>query len=413
MRITIYIIITFFFHLNLFGQNNFVPGEITLSKGDSKKGYIDFRDWKVNPELIQFKNDLNGSSVTYKPEELETFKVNGYTYVSTRTTIPTLQSFKEEFKSDHQTEVKSVFLRVIIRDSKELYEYSYSNGKNVYLIGSNKNFELLVYKKYFRKINGEIIATENNKYLGQLILYLNDCDDVNTQLKRSSYGSKSLIKLFESYYDCKGEKFKIESPISKPKNRFGIQTGATLTKIISDKSEGNQEFDNSTDFTVGLYYEYVIPKNRGQWSIMNEVTFSRYETFNYYESSNTNFDFNFSRSIGFSLININHMIRKSIPIGKLSIFLNGGISNSWNIHEITNSTTRESIFKLNDISTITESPTFNELKKYQFGVILGVGVKKEKISIDIRHVINADRSKNSSTSFRTNVMAVILAYRIN
>ncbi len=44
--------------------------------------------------------------------------------------------------------------------------------------------------------------TENNKYLGQLTLYLNDCPSLQKNLENTSYTQKSLINLFQNYYEC-------------------------------------------------------------------------------------------------------------------------------------------------------------------------------------------------------------------
>ncbi|MGZ3751698.1 MAG: hypothetical protein ACXVAU_10510, partial [Mucilaginibacter sp.] len=43
----------------LFAQSNFKPGCIVGFKGDTTKGFIDYREWSFNPTRISFKQSLD------------------------------------------------------------------------------------------------------------------------------------------------------------------------------------------------------------------------------------------------------------------------------------------------------------------------------------------------------------------
>ena len=64
-----------------FCQKNFLPGYV-IQNGDTLKGFIDYRNWRVNPDAISFRRDLNSDERVFAPLEIDGFAVHDERYAS-------------------------------------------------------------------------------------------------------------------------------------------------------------------------------------------------------------------------------------------------------------------------------------------------------------------------------------------
>jgi len=60
-----------------FGQENYTPGYIVKSNKDTLKGFIDYRNWGVNPKKISFKENQSAESSSYTPIDIAGFGISG------------------------------------------------------------------------------------------------------------------------------------------------------------------------------------------------------------------------------------------------------------------------------------------------------------------------------------------------
>lgn len=60
-----------------FTQNNFLPASITKRSGELITGYIDYREWTVNPSKIRFKTNLQLDDSSYTVVDLSSFDITG------------------------------------------------------------------------------------------------------------------------------------------------------------------------------------------------------------------------------------------------------------------------------------------------------------------------------------------------
>jgi hypothetical protein len=68
---------------NLFqlsAQVNFLPGYVVSPKGDTLKGFIDYRNWENNPDRITFREKADGTPKTYGPLDIRMFSVSNDQY---------------------------------------------------------------------------------------------------------------------------------------------------------------------------------------------------------------------------------------------------------------------------------------------------------------------------------------------
>jgi len=89
-------------------------------------------------------------------------------------------------------ETATTFLQTIIKGKKSLYFYRNKIGKDQFYIRQDSGYNLLVYKKYFKIQDGEKGIAANNKFLGQLSFYLQECPSIQSKLKSTVYTKKSL-----------------------------------------------------------------------------------------------------------------------------------------------------------------------------------------------------------------------------
>ena len=113
----------------LMAQGNYKQGYILSLKGDTVKGYINYRDWNSNPTSILFKRGLyDAATEKYSVANAAGFGLYGIEYYSRYTgSISTDQTDNSYLKTfiDTASRVDTVFLRVLTTGKNvTLYEYT-------------------------------------------------------------------------------------------------------------------------------------------------------------------------------------------------------------------------------------------------------------------------------------------------
>ena len=245
-----------FVFLCAYGQENFLPGYIIDLKGDTTKGFIDYRNWDKNPKDVVFRNDTDGIKSTYKPLDIREFRVLDELYESAIVEIETSPVLTAKLKPDPELyfAIDTTFLQTVIRGTKSLYYLKDRTGKS-HFYTKDSLFRLLIYKRYFKVVEGKNGVAENRTFLGQLINYLEDCPDIQKKIKNTGYNRQSLEKLFSDCYNIKNmpvsngfEKTEInfQNKTEKVKLEVGLHAGMTSTSI-SFRSE-KREYLSEAEF---------------------------------------------------------------------------------------------------------------------------------------------------------------------
>jgi hypothetical protein len=366
-----------------FSQKNYLEGYVIKQDKDTLFGYIDYRNWERNPEKIKFKSRINDIIVSYGPLEIMEFGVQGETYVSGIVEIETTPMSANTLIKESKFNVRSeaLFLQTLIRSEKELYYHlSVENRENFY-IKVGDELRLLYYKKYMKNVRGRNLIAKNNKFLGQLALYLKDCDDIESKLKNVDYDQKSLVNLFEYYHNCTGKGVAFKRKKEKFETELGVIVGLSLTMLEfrSDRyyrNLVNAEFKPSTDLSAGIFFDIILPKNQRKWSIGNELIFSNYNAVERRESGGLLI----ITEIGYSYLKLNNLVRYSHPLNRMSVYVSGGISNGIALRE-TNLV--KGIIKNSNIQPSSGSALV-DTRKYEQGFIIGSGIRLNKLSLEIR-----------------------------
>ncbi len=390
-----------FFQILSYAQEKYMPGYVVTQGGDTIHGFIDYRNWDRNPVKISFKSDLNRQAVQYTPIDIIGFSVANELYAGGIVEVEDspFKPSKLMTVSELKIRIDTVFLQAVVLGSKGLYYYKTSKDKDQFYIVENASFQLLYYKTYLKEVDGKSFATDNQQYLGQLGTYLQDCPRLYSKMSATKYSRKSLVDLFEFYYECTSSEMDFqwqrEGVIFEPGVMAGISRTAVSFSGGAPDYLVNGNFSSSNNFIAGVYLDIVLPKRRRKLIIRNEMLYSSYQTEGFYNHFNneTFYTLHYSR-LGYSQLKFSHMLRIKHSMGKASIFVNGGITQGIAVKE-TNERTIDAT--LSDSRRVEQDVAVYPSSKYELGWNSGVGVGFKSISLEARYEQGNGMSKDAAT----------------
>ena len=384
---------------------------------DTIKGFIDNRNWEKTPDQIVFKSSLDSKEITYNPNNIQGFGFEGEKYISGIVTIdesPIRDNEITEFYA-HRNKVDTVFLQILISGSKGLFYLMDNNLKVHYFIDQNGIYETLVMQKYLKVVNGTSYITTKESFRGQLKLYFQDCSGIQHGIDNISYSRNDLIKLFYEYYKCTSKETLYQAEIEKFKSEFGILGGVSQTKLRLVGSEvfeplTNTNYPWSKNFMFGIFYNIILPRNQGKWSINTEVIYTTYmASGTSLDSNNVNIYTKYYSSIGSPYIKLNTYLRFKYHLNNISLFMDGGISNGGAI-SITNLLRIEehtySVLKTNDVVALKNA------QRWEKGFIGGLGVDFKDFSLEFRTEFADGMSRYRQLSSLVTRYFLIFGYKI-
>jgi hypothetical protein len=404
-------------------QQNYLPGIIVITKGDTLHGFINYQNTEKNPLNVYFKKELNQEPDIFSPTEIQSFTVDNEIYISA--TVSVNQGFYRTQELGNSPEIildsGIVFLQVLVKGNKSLYYLKDSEGREQFYVELDSRYELLIYHKYLKNptssgdIAGATQITEDKRYIGQLSYYLSDCPAIQSGLRNLKLSKQSLVKVFRQYYDCKDSKAVYEKKSDETKADFGILAGLTLTSLkFSADGESFDELVNS-DFPVspyaalGIYYNKKLSRNLGRLSVHNELFFSGYKTEAIYKEvvSENRYVTN-SMSLGSIYIKMNNMLQYGFPVKSVFLFARAGISNGFTLSEINQNDIDYVFYSTTTRKTI---PAIDGTHKYAFGIVGGIGGNYKRFSLDIKIEHNNGMSDVSNLGSPVNIFYLMVGYR--
>lgn len=404
----------FFLMYQLNAQDNFIQGYVINKDSDSISGFIHFSDWDKNPNVIRFKSDFNSDEVKYNPNDILAFSVAGDIYQSAVVEVETspwdLQDISKDATFSFRTD--TVFLRILVFGEKSLYSYKPNIGKDQFYLGNDSGYELLLYKEYIKVVDGYHNKVKNNKYIGQLIFYLQDCPKISEIVSNAAYTEKDLLNVFMKYNSCLGQDLIVQDEKKKTTLNWGVLAGISITSVILKGDEYSilteMNFPKSNNFTFGGILDVVFTGNQGKWSLNNELMWSSYITSASYTDirSPDVYDI-YDVNITLGYLKLNNMMRFRYPIKKLSIFANLGISNGI---AIINSSSAIKYYHF--YSSVDSAPisALEDFRTYEFGYIMGGGLGYKSINLEFRYEIGSGFSTITSLKSKVNRMFFTVFY---
>jgi len=414
-----------FIFLSANGQENYVPGYITDLNGDTIKGLINYKNWNKNPDIIYFKKETTDPGTSYNPLNIRCFSVLDEMYISAVVDIETSPVLTAKLKPDPELHFAkdTTFLQTMIDGQKSIYYLKDRTGKSHFYI-RDSTFQLLIFKRYFKVVNGKNGVAENRNFLGQLTNYLSDCPDIRKKIVKTEYDKISLEKLFVSCYgsasynnqkNLEPESITFQKKTEKPKTKFGLLGGMTSTSIkfesVIHENLTKSDFQPSQRLTGGVFLDIILPRLQDKWSVCNEMTLTGY----LFKGDFLDFETNerhtmYHSTIGFSYLNMNHMVRFTYPVKKFHVFANTGISYG-RIIRSKNFLKKEIKYYSDDIVEIDEA--LNYVRPFEQRFNAGIGARLSNISCEFRYEIGNGVASTIQLSSTTQRLYFILGYRFN
>lgn len=396
-------------------QKNYISGYIVKMEGDTVKGFVNYSNWDVNPDKVEFKIGENEKPTLFSPDDIAGFGVANEIYASAKvqTEISPIDIQKINFNKEFETQYETAFLQALVVGHKSLFLYKNKEGRYYYYIKENTKFELLLYKKYLVAQDAKRLIRENKFFVSQLMSYLSDCSSTHTKLKNIEYKKESLTKLMEHYYQCTSTDATFVRKSESAKFEYGVLVGGTLTSL-SYRSRflpylENAGFKPSLSPSVGGFLELILAKNQNKWSFYNELLFTSYNVKgSYLDYKNDNEYSNYNPEIGYLHININNLIRYKYKVGNSSIFLNGGVATALSLKETNNNKVETKFF---GSQKVEEKKVLDETRKYDIGLCVGGGLLYKKYSVELRYKQGNGNSIYPILNSNTRTIYLLLGYR--
>jgi len=404
----------------LHAQKNYSAGYIIKLNGDSINGLIDYRSWESNPTDIYFKEKPAEESRNFKPIDIKRFGVGNEIYYSA--VVKTDRSPRDlqdlQYNATPEFETDTLFLQTMFNGDKCLYFYKGKNGNENFYIKKGSNFELLIYKPYIIEIKNENSFAENLQYQIQLSEYFNDNPETKSSILNTKYNKNSLEKLYRQYY--KGSNTAVSFKRNKEKilTEFGLTGGFTNTSLkFSDDGKAftalaGANFNQSSDFTAGIFFTIILPRSQGRWSINNELMYSHYKTNGNFATDNKSINESILNTFNFeiSYLKINNMLRFQFPVGakKLFLFLDAGISDGFALM-LKDTWKAETTFS--STVTIQNFKALDSPRTYEQGFIFGAGARLKRFSLEIRFENGNGMTSATLLKSTVNRTGFIIGYR--
>ncbi|HZY39166.1 MAG TPA: hypothetical protein VFE53_21065 [Mucilaginibacter sp.] len=195
-----------FFPLFAAAQSNYQPGYVVTAKGDTVKGFIDYRAWDNNPVSIYFKSDLNEpAKKTFTLNDISFFNVIGlaaYKKFVVSVSMDITDPNKLANRRDTSFKVDTIFLK-ILQEGKRVALYSYTDDlKTRFYVGETPDYEPkeLIYRRYIDEntVGNTMVENIYQKQLFAISLKYRTLDDKSTAALEDpflSYRRDDLLKI--------------------------------------------------------------------------------------------------------------------------------------------------------------------------------------------------------------------------
>lgn len=214
-------------------QTNVKPGYVITTSGDTLNGFIVIKNWEYNPTSIEFRNDKSIAGKIYSYNDIKEFKTEKEWYTSSVFKVEVSPRLDNaiNYDSTYKIQTDTGFLQVLQKGIKSLFYYHKKNSEvNLYIEADGKP-ELLLYKRFIRTTDFNIVVGELKDYKNQLEQYLDACPEVSALIEKALYSEIFLFSIFKTYNQKCGTKPSFTRPADKIKINFSLNGGIQFTKL--------------------------------------------------------------------------------------------------------------------------------------------------------------------------------------
>ncbi|MGV3600286.1 MAG: outer membrane beta-barrel protein [Dyadobacter fermentans] len=417
MRFTItsLILFTLSFHCSK-AQKSFEPGYLLTSPGDTVKGYIDYKSWPRNPETINFRTAPDQKTETYGLSDIEGFGVHGENYVKADVEINISPTEIDKLSTSPTPQiVKTVaFLMVVRRGPKSLFYLKDRDGKVQFYVSNKAERQQLLLNHRYLGGPGNVVNVSH--YREQLKTFFSDCPGLVSDQRLLPYTQSSLSKVFDRYYEkCSVQPAAaVQSKRGSSAVQVGLVAGASGAQLSFegpyDSEIVDSKFPVSYRPTGGVFLNLLFPRLKQRFSLYNELAFTSFKSSVVKQTTYSDNSYvKVTNTLGFGYIKLTNMIRYQFPVGNVNLFLNAGVTNGRAL-SIVNERKAEDRFQTSE-PVVSKRSVIAGARKYEFGLIFGIGVNYKQFGLELRHESSDGMSVYSTLKSDVKRNYLLLSYR--
>lgn len=197
-------------------QSNYQSGYVVTSNKDTLKGFIDYKERRINPSSFSFKPSLNDQAKTYSLKDCSAYGIKGMEYFE-RYTVKismndvSISNLPIGLDSAYRTD--TVFLRVL-QKGKNVTLFSYVDGlkERFYIMDKDNEVPEELIKHLFLNPENTSSVVTVSKYLRQLLAIRRKFTTVTTEeeekIGKVDYMKRDLMKVVSVINEQRQEKSK-------------------------------------------------------------------------------------------------------------------------------------------------------------------------------------------------------------
>lgn len=261
-----------------FAQNKFEPGYYIDNSGVKTECLIKNYEWKNNPKSIEIKSSQDENIITKSIDVIKEFSIidkTKYIRETVKIDVSVFNLQTPERDPNPTFQDKTLFLKVLVEGKSNLY-YFENELYARYFYGNAEKIEQLIYKKYE---NDDRNISENERYKQQLFVNFK-CNNDQKSIESLEYNDE-LVDYFIKTNNCiSGTN---ESKIITQKRKFEINLKLNLlvnsnsSTYVSPYMKNTYKSENSTNMGYGFEAEIILPYNNGNWSVVFDPYYYKYQ----------------------------------------------------------------------------------------------------------------------------------------
>ena len=228
------LLIVFFTQQIAFAQSNFKPGYIVTLKGDTLRGFIDYKQWNETPQEIRFKNTSNNIK-PYNISNALAFGINGLDYFERHIVQVSMDEVELTKISTRDTSAKTdtVFLQMVTRGKNlNLYLYTDFTKSRLYVwpAGAPGPYEL-IYHVYMDIENANQVITQNTyrqQLIGLAYRFRKNDEKIVSDIQQAEYHEDDLMGIVDQ---INGSTHKTTASVHKYGHRFFAGAGVNIEAL--------------------------------------------------------------------------------------------------------------------------------------------------------------------------------------
>lgn len=387
-------------------QNNWQKGYVVTNDNDTLKGFIDQKEWDLNPKKITFtKNKERGEPKIFSAKQISYFEIENAGFYQRHVVSISKDNVGIGFSRNYYVKnvVDTVFLRILQQGKYvTLFNFKDEIKNRFYIKNGDQNAVELIYQLYQDKG----IERQNEQYKTQLKFIAETSGTYAGKLgwliKKATYDNRSLLNIVSAINGTGAEKTNNDrqKPKTKPALNLFLGGGVSMS-ILSYKANStglpwikdqrrSRSVSNNPYVTVGVS---LIPSPRVGKSIIrldvsyNSANFNTVTT-NTGISSKAEIDYTFlQNTISVTPQFIYNFYNKD----NFKFFIGVGI-------RMNNSTYQNNVYTITSLypsSNVTSIEDYYHLKKFWLSAPIEAGItlnKKFVICLAYNHALESIKS---------------------